>query len=201
MIACQGVTSAGGSVMDLVLASQSPRRRKLLTSLGVPFRCLSPDVEELKEGLEPCDLVQHNALLKWRWCCACEPEAYILTADTTVEIDGVILGKPRDRKEAESMLRFQSGREQAVHTGYVLGYAHEGLVPSVCGVETSWVTFKSLSDAVIQNYIDRVRPYDRAGAYDIDESGDLLVETLNGSRSNVMGLPIEKIQELLSCKN
>ena len=186
--------------MDLILASQSPRRRRLLATLGVPFRCLTPTVQELCGGLPPHDLVLENALIKWRWCCEREPDALILTADTTVEIDGEVLGKPRDRAEAEAMLRRESGRVQAVHTGYVLAAGGEGRTPVSCGVETSWVTFKCLSDEDIQTYIDRVQPYDRAGAYDIDERGDLLVHAFQGSRSNVMGLPLERIEELLSCR-
>jgi septum formation protein len=185
--------------VDLVLASQSPRRRKLLLELGIPFRCLSPDVDEHASGFEPGQMVLHNALLKWRWCCGQEPHALILAADTTVELDGEILGKPRDRKEAEEMLRRESGREQIVHTGYVLGYAQDGEHAAVCGVETSRVHFKELSADEIYAYIDRVQPYDRAGAYDIDESGDLLVRSFSGSRTNVMGLPMERMRELLWC--
>ncbi|MFU8781134.1 MAG: Maf family protein [Kiritimatiellia bacterium] len=186
--------------LDLVLASQSPRRRKLLAELGLPFRCATPAVEELSTGLAPRALVLHNALIKWRWCCTHEPDALILAADTTVELDGEVLGKPSDRREAEAMLRRQSGRVQAVHTGYVLAYAHEGDPPAACGVETSRVLFRELTEDAIRAYIDRVQPYDRAGAYDIDESGDLLVHSFDGSRTNVMGLPMERIRELLACR-
>ena len=187
--------------MDLVLASQSPRRRRLLAELGVAFRCMSPEVEELSGGMAARALVLENALRKWRWCCAHEPDALILTADTTVELDGAVLGKPCNRAEAEEMLRRESGRVQAVHTGYVLAYAHEQYPPLGCGVETSLVAFKVLTEQDIHTYIDRVQPYDRAGAYDIDESGDLLVSRFTGSRANVMGLPLERIKELLSCKS
>jgi len=185
--------------MDLILGSQSPRRKRLLATLGVPFRCLTPRVEELSDGHLPHELVQENALIKWRWCCEQEPESLILTADTAVEIEGMVLGKPRDRADAEAMLQHQSGRMQLVHTGYALGYAKEGSVPLMHGVVTSEVTFKKLSSADIQTYIDRVQPYDRAGAYDIDESGDLLVASCSGSRTNVMGLPMERIRELWDC--
>ncbi len=185
----------------MILASQSPRRRRLFATLGFPFRCMHPMVDELSSGMLPRDLVQENALRKWRWCCEREPDALILTADTAVEIDGEILGKPRSRAEAEMMLHRESGRLQAVHTGYVLARAEEGDPPvASCGVVTSWVTFKRLSAEDIRVYLDRVQPYDRAGAYDIDESGDLLVESYTGSRTNVMGLPLERIQELLFCK-
>jgi septum formation protein len=187
-------------VRNLVLASQSPRRRKLLSELGVPFRTMTPDVEELSEGRSPRDLVLENALRKWRWCREREPDALILAADTTVEVDGVVLGKPRDRAEAVAMLRRQSGRVQTVHTGYVLAYGKEGDPPETCGVETSVVVFKELSSADIDVYIARVQPYDRAGAYDIDESGDLLIARFEGSRTNVMGLPMERIREILSCE-
>lgn len=185
--------------MDLILASQSPRRRRLLSSLGVTFRCLSPDVEELSDGLPPHELVLENARRKWHWCCEREPEALILTADTAVDLAGDILGKPRNRSEAEAMLRRESGCAQLVHTGYVLGSAKELSDATVQGVETSEVTFRELSEHDIQTYLDLVRPYDRAGAYDIDESGDMLVSACSGSRSNVIGLPLERMREILRC--
>lgn len=185
---------------DFILASQSPRRRRLLGDLKIPFKCISPEVEEVGKGFSPRDLVRENALRKWRWSCALYPAAYILTADTTVELDGRTLGKPRDRLDAARMLQDLSGREQLVHTGYVLARAVDGDPPSAvaCGVETSRVTFKTLSPETIDAYITRVQPYDRAGAYDIDESGDLLVSRLDGSRTNVMGLPMERISSLLA---
>ncbi len=187
--------------MNVVLSSQSPRRHRLVSTLGFPFRCMHPRVDELSGGMSPRDLVLENALRKWRWCCEREPDALILAADTAVEIDGEVLGKPRNRAEAEGMLQRESGRLQAVHTGYVLACEGEGDPPGTCGVETSWVMFKRLSVDDIHDYLDRVQPYDRAGAYDIDESGDLLIASYKGSRTNIMGLPLERIQELLSCRH
>jgi len=185
--------------MDLVLASRSPRRRRLLATLGISFRCIAPEVEEVSDGFSPRDLVQENALRKWRWCCKRAPGALILAADTTVELDGYTLGKPSDRASAAAMLRRESGREQAVHTGYVLAYADADGTEIGRGVETSWVEFKTLTEADIAGYLDMVQPYDRAGAYDIDESGDLLVKCCRGSRTNVMGLPLERMEALFAC--
>ena len=186
--------------MKLMLASQSPRRRRLLAELGLTFDVVSPEVEELQNGFLPVDLVRENALRKWRWCAAhAARDAMILAADTTVELDGASLGKPRDRDEAFAMLRRESGRMQAVHTGLVLGTPARGESAARCTVETSYVTFRNLTDAGIWQYIERVQPFDRAGAYDIDESGDLLIASYRGSRTNVMGLPCERLQEWLSC--
>jgi septum formation protein len=183
---------------ELILGSQSPRRRRLLRELGVPFRSVTPEVEELESGLSPKDLVQENAFRKWCWFIDSYADALVLTADTIVELDGVPLGKPRDLAAAEEMLGRLSGRAQLVHTGYVLARPADADAVNFRGVETSRVIFKELTQETIRNYIDRVQPFDRAGSYDIDESGDLLIARLEGSRTNVMGLPTERISTLLA---
>lgn len=184
----------GAILREMILASRSPRRARILIDMGIAFRVMIPEVQELDAGLVPQQLVRENAVRKWSWCSQRAAEARIIAADTVVEIEGRILGKPRDRAEAAAMLRLQAGREQQVHTGYVMGCPAEGQEQILEGVETSAVVFRTLSQRQIDAYLDAVQPYDRAGAYDIDENGGALVASFRGSRTNVMGLPAERVQ-------
>jgi septum formation protein len=128
--------------------------------------------------------VRENALAKG---AAAAPRTRVLSADTIVWFGGRIYGKPRDLEEAKEFLRELSGNVHTVFTGV----AFDGDVRVV----RSDVKFRRLSDADIDEYVARVRPTDRAGAYDIDESGDLIVESYTGSYENIMGLPTEPLRE------
>lgn len=168
----------------LTLASGSPRRAKILRSLGVDFVVAKSGADEISFPGDPERTVRENALAKGRAVSADGP---VLSADTIVWLDGRIYGKPRDLAEAKDFLRSLSGRTHSVFTGVALdGEAR---------VVRTDVTFRELSDAQIGEYVARVRPTDRAGAYDIDESGDLLVAGIDGSYENVMGLPTEPLRE------
>jgi septum formation protein len=171
--------------IPLILGSASPRRAKILTALGVPFTVSVPDTEEIHDATDPVRTVVFNAMEKYRAIRARHPEAAIITADTLVWFDGNLIGKPVDLEEAAQFLRAFSGRTQIVYTGVTLGLAED---PDI-RVEASSVTFRTLSEEVIQIYLEKTRPLDRAGAYDIDENGDLLIATYSGSRTNIMGLP------------
>ena len=168
----------------LTLASGSPRRARILRSLGVDFVVAKSGADEVSFPGDPERTVRENALAKGRAVVADGP---VLSADTIVWLDGRIYGKPRDLAEAKDFLRSLSGRTHSVFTGVALdGEAR---------VVRTDVTFRELSDAQIGEYVARVRPTDRAGAYDIDESGDLLVAGISGSYENVMGLPTEPLRE------
>lgn len=171
-----------GPVTFLTLASGSPRRAKILASLGVDFVVAKSDAAELSIPNDPERTVRENALAKGRAVAA----AHVLSADTIVWLDGRIYGKPRDLAEAKTFLRELSGRVHTVFTGV----AYDGDVKVV----RSDVTFRTLSDAQIDDYVARVKPTDRAGAYDIDESGDLLVASYTGGYENIMGLPVEPLK-------
>ena len=171
--------------MKLVLASGSPRRAKILADLGVDFTIVKTDAPEATYPDDPDRTVVENALAKGEAAKkeAGGPGVSILSADTIVWFDGRIYGKPRDIEEAKLFLRELSGK---VHTGFT-GVALDGEAK----VARSDVKFRGLSDAAIDEYVMRVKPLDRAGAYDIDESGDLVVESWTGSYENIMGLPVE----------
>ena len=184
----------------LILASGSPRRAKILKELGVEFRVEKSDAPEVSYPHDPERTVKENALAKGRavkgagpYRCpdgrARTPAAPqgILSADTIVWFGGKIYGKPKDLEEAKGYLRELSGNVHTVFTGV----AYNGEVKVV----RSDVKFRKLSDAMIDDYVARVKPTDRAGAYDIDESGDLIVESYTGGYENIMGLPVEPLKE------
>lgn len=175
--------------MKIVLASGSPRRAKILARLGVAFDIVKTDAPETAYPDDPVRTVSDNARAKGAAArAALGPDAPpVLAADTIVWRDGRIYGKPRDLDEAKAFLRELSGKVHTVFTGVAL----DGDVK----VARSDVRFRALDDAAIDAYVAAVRPTDRAGAYDIDESGDRIVESWTGSYENIMGLPEEPLRE------
>jgi len=170
--------------MRIILASGSPRRAKILSSLGVDFTVVKTESPEVSYAADPERTVRENALLKGAAVPVGLRAGYdgVLSADTIVWHDGCIFGKPRNMDEAREFLRRLSGRTHGVFTGV----AFNGMATVV----RSDVTFRKLSDAIIDEYVARVRPTDRAGAYDIDDNGDMVVERWGGEYENIMGLPI-----------
>ena len=189
----------------LILASGSPRRAKILKKLGVQFRVVKTDAEEVAiepertyDAEETGSIVEQNACLKvWAgFKAAGGSSGGILAADTVVWFRNRILGKPKDLSEAAEYLRMMSDKVHSVFTGvaYLPPDATEDDAQRFAIVESK-VKFRKLSDAMIDEYVARVKPTDRAGAYDIDESGDLIVESYTGSYENIMGLPVEPLRE------
>lgn len=176
----------------LVVGSVSPRRHKLLRALGLDFEVLATEAHEIHEPADPVGTVVHNALAKHAPCRKLRPDACILTADTLVLFEGRLIGKPRDLVEAAGFLRAFSGRTQVVFTAVALSLP--GHDPDL-RVEASAVHFRTLDENTIQSYLQRTHPLDRAGAYDIDENGDLLIAGYSGSYSNIMGLPMEVVAD------
>ena len=163
-------------IAKLILASGSPRRAKILRSLGVDFTVVRTDAPEVSYPDDPERTVAENALAK-----GAAAGGNALSADTIVWLDGRIYGKPRDLDEAAAFLRELSGRTHSVFTGV----AYRG----DARVVRSDVTFRPLSESDIARYVALVKPVDRAGAYDIDDHGDILVASRTGSYENIMGLP------------
>ena len=175
----------------LVLASGSPRRRDLLSQLGLTFATVAPDVDETPlPGERPIEMVRRLALAK---AAAVEGDP-VLAADTTVEIDGEIFGKPVDADDARRMLRRLSGRAHKVHTGVAVRAGSE----IAAEVVTTIVTFVALQPAVIDWYVGTGEPLDKAGAYAIQGHGGVFVELVRGSTSNVVGLPLTTVARLLA---
>ena len=181
------------SVRKLILASQSPRRAKILSSLGYEFDIVKTSAEEVSIPHEPERTVLENAVAKLEACRKAHDAADILASDTIVWFANRIYGKPKDLDEAKEFLRELSGQTHVVFTG--VAYFSQGVLRKEC--VRSNVKFRELSEEKIEEYVTRVRPTDRAGAYDIDESGDLIVESYNGSYENIMGLPVEPVRTWL----
>lgn len=181
--------------MELILASGSPRRLELLRQIGLEPQVVVSRSEEEKTDRDPAHLVCHNALTKGQDVCSrLGDRVPILAADTVVALDGEILGKPRDRQEAAAMLRKLSGRSHQVLTGLALFYRGKVLTH----VETTQVQFSLLSEEDIAGYIRTGEPLDKAGAYGIQGRAALFIPTINGSYSNVVGLPLAALKKLFA---
>ena len=179
----------------LILGSASPRRKKILRALGCTFTVSSANADEIHDASDPIHTVVTNAREKYRACRARHPDAALIAADTLVWFEGRLIGKPKDLDEAADFLRAFSGHTQIVYTGVALGLP--GREPEI-RVEASSVRFKPLSEAALQTYLHKTRPLDRAGAYDIDENGDLLIAGYSGSYTNIMGLPEAPVRDWLA---
>lgn len=175
----------------LVLASASPRRRELLQASGLAVDVLPSGADELHDPSHgPSGLVQANARLKAFDVAARHPGGIVLGADTIVWLDGLPLGKPRNEGHAREMLRAMCGRTHEVLTGVHLVRLSTKQQVEFC--ETTRVRFRQFDEAVIADYLRLVDVSDKAGAYALQEHGELLVEAVEGSRSNVIGLPVER---------
>ena len=170
----------------MTIASQSPRRARILAENGVDFEVVKTSAQEVSLPRDPERTVVENASRKLEACHS----SPALAADTIVWFDGRIFGKPRDLAEAREFLRILSGQTHSVFTG-VAYRDPSGGVRTAC--VRSDVTFRALSSETIDRYVDTVKPVDRAGAYDIDECGDMIVESYTGSYENIMGLPLEPL--------
>jgi septum formation protein len=184
-------------VRALVLGSASPRRKEILSKLGLSFRVKAADIDERRLPDElPATYVARLALEKARAIAAGESsECAVLGADTTVVIDQDVLEKPRDLAESERMLQMLSGREHHVHTAVALVLCPEGSVHT-CLVTTR-VRFRALPEATLKAYAASGEGMDKAGSYGIQELGQALVSEIYGSYSNVVGLPAAETIELL----
>ena len=177
----------------VVLASGSPRRREILSALGVSFEVHPADVDESVRPAEDArDYVRRLAAAKADAVAASWPGRLVVAADTTVAVDGDILGKPGDADEARAMARRLSGRTHQVHTGVAVVVDGTAAVD----VATSDVTFGVLSDELIEWYVALPEPYDKAGGYALQGAGTVFVERVEGNVANVIGLPVPLLLRL-----
>ena len=177
--------------VSLVLASGSPRRAALLSEGGFKFEIASPRVtEKFDPALTLRELTLWNAFRKGMSIAQTRPDAVVLAADTLVAIDNRVLGKPADLSEAAGMLRSLSGRTHEVCSAVAIYQQTSGR--SAVFHDVSRVRFRRLSDAAIRNYLAKVGPLDKAGAYAAQGSGAEIIAKIEGSFTNVIGLPMEK---------
>lgn len=184
------------SLPPLILASASPRRAELLRQLGVVFTVVPSDAPEVHDDqLTAREISRLNAYRKARVIAKKFPDALVLGADTLVYLDTTLLGKPANLEHAYRMLSQLSGRTHEVVTALCLLHlqAHRQRL----FFESTTVTFRALDAVNIRAYLAKVNPLDKAGAYAIQDEGDLIVERISGSYTNVVGLPVEKLREEL----
>lgn len=180
--------------MALILASGSPRRSLLLSTAGITFTVVVPNVDESPLTDEPpAEYVLRLSAVKARTVTR-ERDDVVLGADTTVVLDGVAIGKPRDADDALDMLLALEGRTHSVLTGWtVIGGDDEQF-----GIGESLVTFRKRSRLELRDYVERTDPLDKAGAYALQGDDGWLVERVTGSRANVMGLPVREVVTALA---
>ncbi len=180
-----------------MLASASPRRAELLKLLPVKFQVLASQATEVEhEHLSPQEVCQLNAHRKARAVAKQIPDTLVLAADTLVFLDNEILGKPRDLADARRMLARLQGRQHQVVTGVCLMHLRRHR-EKVFAVSTD-VLFHPLNARQISDYLANIHPLDKAGAYAIQERGELIISEISGSYSNVVGLPVEKLRDELA---
>ncbi|HKK17959.1 MAG TPA: Maf family protein [Opitutales bacterium] len=181
----------------LILASASPRRRELLERIGLRFEIRPADVEEEVYSVEgPAGMVAANAALKASGLSAAHPEALVLGSDTTVALGDEVLNKPHDLDEARVMLLRLSGRSHTVYTAVALYWEAGGLKEAF--TESSEVRFKAFREEVVDRYFKQVDPLDKAGAYGIQQAREMIIESVDGSVENVMGMPVQALERKLA---
>jgi septum formation protein len=200
---CTGIGARGSGIEEpsryhrpvrLILASASPRRAELLTAAGFEFDVQPVEVDETpRPGEDPAEYVARLASAKARALVSIDPHRPVLAADTTVVVDGQILGKPQNGADARRMLALLSGRGHDVLTGVALRLGERVL----CEVERTKVVFLPLDAAEVEWYVASGEPADKAGAYAVQGLAARFVDRIEGSYSNVVGLPIARVHQMV----
>jgi len=178
----------------VILASASPRRAELLKKIIEDFEVIPSKIDESKiTANTPEEFARSAALAKAKEVAKTNPNAVIIGADTIVVLGGKILGKPKDKKDAFEMLQSLSGKTHQVITGIAIVDGEK----VTTGAETTQVTMKKVATETIQNYVESNRPLDKAGSYGIQEIEGDFVEKVYGDYDNVVGLPTQKLKDLL----
>lgn len=179
-----------------ILASASPRRIELLTLLGLDFAVMPSGADEtFRQGESPSAHTLRLSAEKAGLIAVVHPGSWVLGADTIVVIDGAVLGKPVDPEEARQMLKKLSARAHTVFTGFTLARQYARI--SVGKVIESTVLFRAISEDEMDWYVNSPEPYDKAGAYAVQGRGAFFIKEINGSYTNVMGLPLCELVDVL----
>lgn len=191
----------------LIMASKSPRRRELMSQAGLECEIIPSTVEEHITKVIPSEVVEelscqkavdvYNKLSRNSFYKGVEQNVVVIGADTVVSIDGIILGKPKNRQEAKDMLRTLQGRTHQVYTGVTLEYNKEGKRTGYTFSECTEVTFYPMSDAEIEEYASTGDCDDKAGGYGIQGPAAIYIERIAGDYNNVVGLPIARLYQEL----
>lgn len=179
-----------------ILASVSPRRKELLSSIVSDFTIIPSDAEELSHGeVHNPQIVFRNAIEKAESVAIRYPDALVLGADTVIEFEEHVIGKPVDKKDAARILSILSGKKHFVITALCLRHINKKI--SCVFAESTEVEFLNLSEETINNYIRKVNTLDKAGAYAIQEYGEMIIKEIRGTLDNVIGLPRERLAEAI----
>lgn len=183
-------------VVSIILASASPRRRELLTDAGYEFRVVPPEIDESAfEGTDACKYAEQLALAKAKSVAGRFPESLVIGADTVADFQGEIIGKAANAKEAETIVRKLFSGPHKVITGVAIVRASDGV--EIVESESTVVFPKALTDKEISKHIKSGTWRDKAGAYAIQENGDAFIERIEGSLTNVVGLPMELLGRMM----
>jgi len=183
--------------LPIILASASPRRKKLLEQINLKFKTLSVDLDEKQFPNEkPFHMVKRLAEEKLNLALQIIETGIIITADTIVVLDGKIIGKPKDKIDAVKILKKLSGRKHTVYTGFAVFSTSTN--KKICSYEKTFVQFRNLTNEEISLYVESGSPMDKAGAYGIqDDFGAVFIEAINGCYYNVVGLPLSRVYHAL----
>lgn len=191
-------------MIEIILASASPRRKELLTQVGIPFSVQVSTCEEKTNSTAPadvvCELSRQKAEDVWQQLCGDTDNYFVIGADTVVACEGEILGKPKDEEDACRMLVKLSGNTHEVFTGVTFCYKQDGNKKIYTFHERTEVTFYPMTEKEIADYVASKDPMDKAGAYGIQGSCAAYIKGIHGDYNNVVGLPIGRLcQELKEC--
>ena len=184
---------------SFILASASPRRKQLLTKAGYKFKIIPPDIDESAfptEGINPCEYAKKLALAKAKYVAEKYPNSLVIAADTIADFEDEIIGKPADKVHAEQITKKLFSKPHKVITGIAIIRLRDGI--EINESDTTTVYPKKLNTGQIVEHIKGGSWRDKAGAYAIQEKGDEFIEKIDGSLTNVMGLPMELLEKLLS---
>ena len=178
--------------MKLILASQSPRRKQILTRLNIPFGIIVSDVDEsiFSSDGSPAGYAQELASIKCEDVSRNYTDYLVVGADTIVILDGNIMGKPSDKQDAMNMLQILSGDTHEVITAISIQYVQKNIIHTF--FESTNVTFRQIPESHILTYVDSESPYDKAGSYGIQDWSAIFVEKINGCYDNVVGFPLSR---------
>ncbi len=177
--------------MGLILASSSPRRKRILQDLGYNFDCISPNIDETNSSnLKPVDYVVNVSESKGSHVWNNNQGSHVLSGDTIIDFNGKIIGKPSSNGEAFKIIQTLSNHTHSVISGLSLFYNNKAITI----FDKTNVTFKDLSEDVIQNYIESFDVLDKAGAYNIEDAENILIKHIDGCYNNIVGFPLKKFK-------
>ena len=179
----------GSATRPIILASASPRRSALLREAGPAFASMRITTADVQEGSDPLE----NAMRKAEAVARLNPQALVIGADTVIRFEGETIGKPADLEDAKRILARLSGRTHDVATGVCVRCVEAGIL--VRFEEATHVRFRTLTHEIINKYVQDVNVLDKAGAYAIQEHGEDIIKSIDGSLTNVIGLPVERLKE------